>query len=136
MENMYSEMRREAKEIADDFRQEIRESNYGRLKMNKFNPIKFGIRTIQVGGLVCLLGLGGWGASATIGVYNQIQIIENSKNPQEAREKVDQYHKESGFDDCAEIFAKIGLAGVCALGIGVVGTTQYISYQRRKDNSF
>ena len=104
--------------------------------MNKFNPIKLGIRTIQAGGLICLLGIGGWGVSATIDVYNQIKIIENSKNSQEARERVGQYHKDSSVDDCTEIFAKIGLVGVCALGAGVVGTTQYISYQRRKDNFF
>ena len=33
MEDMYSQMSREATEIADDFRQEIRESNHGLLKL-------------------------------------------------------------------------------------------------------
>lgn len=104
--------------------------------MNKFNPIKFGVRTIQAGGLVCLLGFGGWGVSATMDVYNQIQIVEKSKNSQEAKIKIVQYHKESTLDDYAKIFAEIGLAGACVLGAGVVGTTQYISYQRRKREEF
>ena len=104
--------------------------------MRKFNPIKIGARIFQTGGLVCILGLGGWSVSATMDVYNQIQIIEESRNSQEAKAKIVQYHKESALDDCAEIFGKIGLAGAGVLGAGVVGTTQYISYQRRKREEF
>ena len=50
-ENMYSEMRKQAKEMADDFRQEIRESKHGLLKL-------IGIELIPIAMGATLGGLG------------------------------------------------------------------------------
>ena len=51
MEDMYSDMRREAKEMADDFRQEIRESKHGLLKL-------VGIELIPIAMGASLAGIG------------------------------------------------------------------------------
>ena len=51
MEDMYSDMRREAKEMADDFRQEIRESKHGLLKLVGIEliPIVMGASLARIG---------------------------------------------------------------------------------------
>ena len=51
MRDMYSDMRREAKEMADDFRQEIRESKHGLLKL-------VGIELIPIAMGASLAGIG------------------------------------------------------------------------------
>ena len=51
MKNMYSDVRREAKEMADDFRQEIRDSKHGLLKL-------VGIELIPIAMGASLGGLG------------------------------------------------------------------------------
>jgi len=99
-------------------------------QMRRFHPIKIGIRAIQIGGLVSLLGMASGGIFMGLGVQNQMRIAENSRDIQEFNEGVERYHKQSIIDDCARVSVYTALGGALILGAGVIGTTQYISYKK------
>jgi hypothetical protein len=68
-----------------------------------------------------------------LNVKNQIQITENSRNIQEFNECIKGYNKGSIIDDCAKASAYTALGGALILGTGIIGTTQYISYKKNKN---
>jgi len=110
------------KEIEDRLRQ-----------MKKFDPIKIVIRAIQIGGLAGIVGISGLTFFTGIEVYNIGKIINSSANVNQTRERIVKYREDSSIDDLAGICGYSALGGIGILGAGVIGSTQYISYRRRRE---
>lgn len=101
-------------------------------QMKRFHPIKIGVRAIQAGTLVGLLGLVSSGVFVELDILNQVQIVKNSRNVQEFNESIEKYRKRSTIDDYARASAYTALGGTLLFGAGVVGTTQYISRKKQR----